>query len=96
MEKNEWSVTDVTDAEGPWDIEFKDESGEWHHFTLLATPERLVFGGACNVGFIESGYMLREDVLHLDEQMQELYQQLQDYYDQGPEAAPDLICNQRM
>jgi hypothetical protein len=96
MEENEWSVTDVTDAEGPWDIEFKDDAGEWHHFTLLATPERLVFGGACNVGFIESGYMLREDVMHLDEQLQELYQQLEDYYNKGPEAAPDLICNQRM
>jgi hypothetical protein len=40
--------------------------------------------------------MLREDVMHLDEQLQELYQQLEDYYNKGPEAAPDLICNQRM
>lgn len=96
MNKNEWSVTDVTDAKGPWDIEFRDDAGEWQHFTVLRTKDKMVFGGVCNVGFIESGYMLREDGLSFDEQLQELHQQLQDYYNQGPEAAPNLICNQRM
>ena len=96
MTKTEWSVTDVTDAKGPKDVEFQDDTGEWHHFTVLITLSRLVFGGVCNVGFIESGYMEREDGIHLDEQLQELYQQLQDYYNQGSEAAPALVCNQRM
>jgi len=94
--KPEWEVTDVTNAKSLRDIEFLDEHGEWQHFTLLATKDRLVFGGVCNCGFIESGYMLREDHLCLDEQLQELLEQLENYYNLGPDSAPDLICNERM
>jgi len=90
-----WSVSSLVDAEGPWDVEFKARD-EWHHFTVLMTEDRIVFGGVCNSGFLESGYMLRKDGLSRDEQMHELREQLQDYYNQGPEAAPALVCNQRM
>jgi hypothetical protein len=96
MKSTEWSVTDVTDAEGPKDVEFQDDTGEWHHFTVLITPDRLVFGGVCNAGFLESGYMLREEDSSLDAQMHELREQLAEFYNKGPEAAPKLICNQRM
>jgi hypothetical protein len=38
-------------------VEFQDNAEEWHDFEIYQTPTRLVFGGACNIGFLESGYM---------------------------------------
>ena len=95
MTKTKWEVSDLTDAEGPWDIEFKGR-GEWHHFTVLVTEDRVVFGGACNAGFLESGYMERAELRSVHAWKQELLEQLRNYYNQGPEAAPKLICNERM
>ncbi len=98
MKKPEWSVSDISKAKAPMDLEFRlpGSDGGWHHFVVLKTKDRLVFGGCCNVGFLESGYMLRDKELSLEEQMQELTDQLILFYEKGPETATKLICNDRM
>lgn len=77
-------------------LEFQDNSGEWHDFTIICTKDRVVFGGVCNAGFLESGYILREDCEHLDETLQELICDLECYYNDGPQSISRIVCNERM
>jgi len=92
-----WSVSDISDSipMRSNDLEFQDNSGEWHHFTVIATPKRIVFGGVCNTGFIESGYLERDD-FGLDECLQALLEDLEVYYNDGPEYVSQIVCNERM
>jgi hypothetical protein len=65
--KTEWKRSDDSKAKYLGVLEFQDGragdcSGEWHVFEILELPDRLLFGGMCNVGFIESGYILREEL----------------------------------
>ena len=95
--KTKWSVSDISNPlEMRSDIlEFQDESGEWHNFTLIATKDRIVFGSVCNVGFLESGYIVREeDELH--ETLSELLADLETYYNDGPRYVSRIVCNERM
>jgi hypothetical protein len=69
---------------------------EWHSFDIVTTPERVVFGGTCNAGFLESGYIEREDFECLDETLQELLSDLEAYYRDGPEYVARIVCNARM
>lgn len=78
------------------DLEFQDEKGEWHHFTVIATKKKIVFGGCCNVGFIESGYLEREDWKTLDESLSETLEDLESYYNNGPGSVNRIVCNERM
>lgn len=96
--KVEWSVSDVSKpiAMRSSDLEFQDLKGEWHHFVVIATRERVVFGGCCNVGFIESGYIERDDCEHLDETLSEMLSDLEAYYNDGPQYVSRIVCNQRM
>jgi hypothetical protein len=55
-----------------------------------------VFGGACNCGFIESGYIIRESYECLDETLQELTEDLQTYYNDGADYTKRIVCNERM
>ncbi len=96
----QWSVSDTTHAKSLGTIEFKDNAGEWHNFDVLACPDRLVFGGACNAGFLESGYILRseDDVaspMH-DPLLEELLADLEAYYNDGPQFVSRIVCNERM
>ncbi len=77
-------------------IEFQDNQDEWHNFAVVATKERLIFGGVCNVGFLESGYMLRDDCESLDETLQEMQSDLETFYNDGPEFTSRIVCNERM
>jgi hypothetical protein len=95
-ESAQWSVSDVSKAKSLRDLEFQDNKGEWQHFVLLATKERIVFGGACNVGFIESGYIDREECESLDETLQEMLADLETYYNDGPQYVSRIVCNERM
>ena len=94
-----WASTDLVGARqvgnGLSILEFQDDKGEWHCFDLLKTAERVVFGGTCNVGFIESGYIERDDE-ELDETLSELLADLECYYNQGPDAVSRIACNERM
>ena len=69
MEK--WTVSNIDNAKYIGIIEFQDNQEEWHNFEVLLTEdqERLVFGGACNVGLLESGYMPVDSCFSLDENL---------------------------
>ena len=75
-----WKASDTTGAEYLGPLEIEKPNGETESFEIFATPERLIFGGACNAGFLESGFMplhydeTREDALsELSEDLAALY-----------------------
>ena len=70
------------------------ENGEY--FYILDTETRLVFGGVCNVGFLESGYMEKDDDFSLDENLQELTADLETYYADGKGYTSAIVTNERM
>lgn len=100
----EWQASDLTHAKPIGNmrlnqismIEFQDNEGEWHDFELLKTPTRVLFGSCCNVGFIESGYIEREEGESLDETLSEMLQDLEVYYNDGPDYVSRIVCNERM
>ena len=94
--KTTWSASDLSRVSLRSIHEFRDNKGEWHAFELLVTPDRIVFGDCCNVGFLESGYIERDSVESLDETLSELMQDLKTYYDDDPEYVSRIICNERM
>lgn len=101
MKTTEWSVSDISKpvrilGNECNDIEFQDNQGEWQHFIVIATKDRVVFGGACNVGFLESGFIVREDGESLDETLQEMLSDLEVYYNDGPQYVSRIVCNERM
>ena len=102
MKTPEWKTSDTTEAKYIGMIEFQDESGEFHDFEVVKTtmrsktPRRIVFGGSCNVGFIESGYMEMEDGEWTDEALPEMLSDLETYYNDGPQYVSRIICNERM
>ncbi len=94
--KTEWKVSDVSDAKYLGPIEFKDAKGEFQNFEVLATADRIVFGSSCNVGFIESGYILRDECETVNETLAELLADLEAYYNDGPSFVSRIVCNERM
>ncbi len=101
MPKQKWSAqfkdpSDTSAATHLGVLEFKDENGEWHNFDVLELGDKLIFGGACNVGLLESGYMIKEDDETRDTALQELLADLECYYNYGPGAVSRIIHNERM
>jgi len=90
-----WEVTDVSQAKHLGVTEFQDNKGEWHNFEVMETADRLVFGGCCNVGFIESGY-INKDGRTTDATLQEMLADLEVYYNNGSQYVSDIVCNERM
>lgn len=87
----QWSVSDIRYAGSLGTLEI--ESGEY--FDVLETETKLVFGSACNAGFLESGYILRDGET-LDETLQELHADLEVYYRDGAKYVSRIVCNERM
>jgi hypothetical protein len=87
-----WTVSNTTNADYLGTLEL--ESGEY--FEVLATDTKLVFGSACNVGLLESGYILRDDCESIDETLQELHSDLETYYRDGAGYVSRIVCNERM
>ena len=94
--KNQWQVSDTTNSKHLGLIECNDRHGERREFELLELSDCLLFGGACNVGFLESGYILCEDYESLDDTLQELLADLECYYNDGPLYVSRIVCNERM
>lgn len=91
-----WSVSSLVGASYFGTIEFQDVNAEWHDFEVMSAPDRLIFGGACNVGFLESGYILREDGETDSETLQEMLSDLETYYNDGADYVSRIVCNDRM
>ena len=77
-------------------IEFQDNEGEWYDFEIYKTNRFLAFGSNCNAGFLISGFIERESYESVDETLQELLEDLQVYYKDGPEYVSRIKCNDRM
>jgi hypothetical protein len=92
MKTTQWSASDLTNAKYIGTLE--TEGGE--SFEIIATHDKLVFGSAYNAGFLESGYILREDFESLDETLQELHADLETYYRDGASYVSRIVCNERM
>lgn len=94
----QWEYTPVNMATDKYlgVLEFQDNAGEYHNFEVIQTAARLVFGGACNTGFLESGYMEMDDCFSIDENLQELLADLETFYNDGPGYCSRIICNERM
>jgi len=65
-------------------------------FTILKLKKRLLFGGTCNAGFIESGYIEAADYESLDETLQELHEELETFYRDGGAYTNRIVYNERM
>lgn len=65
-------------------------------FEIVELPSRIVFGGACNVGFLESGYIVKDSFESTDETLQALAEDLDTYYRDGKEFCTRIVCNERM
>ena len=87
-----WKASDTTNAKHIGTLEI--EGGEY--FEVLEKETKLVFGSACNAGFLESGYILREDFESLDETLQELHADLETFYRDGAQYVSRIVCNERM
>jgi hypothetical protein len=92
MKTTQWSVSDLTNANHIGTLE--TECGV--SFEIMATDTRLVFGTACNVGLLESGFIMREDGERTDETLQELHADLETYYRDGASYVSRIVCNERM
>ena len=93
MQTNQlWVASDVDGAEYLGILEL--ESGEY--FEVLRTHDRLVFGGSCNVGFLESGYILRDSDETDGELLAELLADLEVFYTDRPRAVSRIVVNERM
>ena len=88
----QWSVSNIDGAKYLGTLGLDDHN----YFEVMATDTRLVFGSACNVGLLESGYILREDGETLNETLQELHSDLEVYYRDGAQYVSRIVCNERM
>ena len=98
----EWTASDLTSARpighGESIIEFRTSDHEWIMFEVLLTPDRIVFGGCCNVGFMESGFIIRDDGESIYETLSALLQELETFYEEGEslEYCNRIVVNDRM
>ena len=97
MLKTQWTASDTEKAKylGIIEIISGDEGmEEFHDFTLLEIEDRILFGGMCNVCFLESGYILKDDCFSTDEILQDLVEELEAFYRTG--KADNIVYNERM
>jgi len=92
-----WTPSKIDeDSEYIGTIEFQSDDSEYHTFELYQTEDRIVFGGYCNVGFLESGYIEIDVTFSLDENLQDLVEELETVYRDGIQYTNRIVCNERM
>ena len=93
-----WTAKNINNARYLGIIEFQDNQEEWHNFEVVLTEcqDYFVFGGACNVGLLQSGYMKIDNCFSIDENLQELIADLETYYNDGKQYVTNIVCNDRM
>jgi hypothetical protein len=96
MNKQQWQAINIDKAVSLGDLEIECLNGDYVHFYVVKTETHLVFGGVCNVGLLQSGYMLIDDCFSLDENLQEMLADLETYYNDGKDYTNMIVCNERM
>lgn len=92
MKTEKWIAQEICSAKHLGTLE--TESGE--SFEVVATATQLVFGGVCNVGFLQSGYMTFEEGETIDAALAELQEELNVYYRDGAQYVSRIVHNKRM
>jgi hypothetical protein len=90
-----WKASDTSAARYLGTLEIETPKG-FEAFEILALPDRLLFGGACNVGFLESGYILTADYANETEALADLHDDLETYYRDGAQYVSAIVHNERM
>jgi len=75
-------------------IEVEGKEG-WQYFDLLETEDAIIFGGYTNIGFLQSGYILK-DGFSTNEVLQELVADLEVFYSDGAQYTNGIVFNDRM
>jgi hypothetical protein len=96
MTAKKWTAVNIDSAEDLGVFEFLDDDGQWQTFDVVATEDKLVFGGTCNVCLLQSGYIEREEGESLDDTIAELIDDIKTYYNDGPSYVSRIVCNERM
>lgn len=92
-----WKAQNIDNAQYIGILEFESNYGEYHNFEIVDTGSHLVFGGACNVGLLESGNFEKDEYLSLDENLQQLLEDLESYYNDGKDSQSEAFsCNECM
>lgn len=91
-----WTATNTTKAKYLGSLEIKISNQDTHSFEVMETADRLVFGGACNAGFLESGYLQKEEGETTDQALAELCADLEVFYRDGQRYVSRIVCNDRM
>jgi hypothetical protein len=91
MPHKQWSAVDISGADYVGILEVEDSV-----FDVVSTSKFLVFGGTCNVGMLQSGYIEREEHETLDDTLSELDSDLSVFYRDGREYTSRIVCNERM
>lgn len=89
-----WSASNVDQAKYIGTLLSGGDSDE--EFEVLSLPDRLVFGGSSNAGFLESGYIKREEGEDDDDLLIELADELETYYRDGLGSTNRIVHNERM
>ena len=58
-------------------IELQDNNGEYHIFHILHNDYVIAYGTACNTGFMQDGYIVKDECFSLDEHLQALIEDLE-------------------
>jgi len=87
-----WKVSNLEKSEYIGILELEDGN----YFEVVKTKTRFVFGNSCNIGLLESGYMVLDKDFSLDENLQELLEELETYYRDGKQYCNRIVCNDRM
>ena len=93
--QTEWTVQDVSKAKNVGTLEIKTREG-FEVFEVVATQDKLIFGGACNVGLLQSGYILRDETETLNDTLNELVDDLETFYRDGAFYTSRIVFNERM
>ena len=96
MNNQKWQAINIDQAELIGDIEIEALNGEYHHYTIVKTNQHLVFGGTCNIGLLQSGYMEIDNCFSLDENLQELIADLETFYNAGADYTNMIVFNDCM
>ena len=93
--QTQWTVQDISNAKHVVTLEIETREG-FEVFEVVATQDALIFGGACNVGLIQSGYILRDECETLNDTLNELVDDLETFYREGAQYVSRIVCNSRM
>ena len=92
-----WKCSDTKDSDKYLgNIEIHEGGDDYAIFDIIQTTTRLVFGGICNTGFLESGYIEIDDCFSVEENLQSLVEDLETFYRDGRGFVQGIVCNDRM